>query len=369
MVSAAPTRAALCVAIVAMIAGGCTGKPHVKDVERAIAAGDLKRAHTLLASLEKTSASAPDVLAAKDDLTLAEAKQLTGEARFAALDEVAARGGARAAEARDAARTERLAFIRKAIAARTPEGAAAAIAAIDHGFPGWKTDAEVAEERARAFDLEVALCADDPCRLGATRSAAAAAPTPERTARITPVRVSLVTALAVREVKGEPPLVRLRRLRALGALAAKTHEASGDDAELSSAAKDAAGWAQAERGKVPLLGNETDIAAELLGADATTSGKTPAIATDGVSIYLSLDAQKKCRGIYAVGATKDARAIHGATWTGDQLLSQAVGHQSSIKAPLSDSDSATKMNEGGTAVVARWKAGQLIELRIGDAAP
>ncbi len=168
--------------------------------------------------------------------------------------------------------------------------------------------------------------------------------------------------LSFADIPGELPLLRLKRLGSVAALADMIHPPG--DTELAAKASAAGASARAERGKTALIGADDAIAAELLGelaGDAKVATKT----VNGVRVYLSLDGQRKCRGIYLTGATDPGHALGDGTL---RLLSQAVGHTAAIRAAKGGVGTSQWM-EGATPVLARWRSGTLMELRIGDATP
>jgi len=350
-----------------MIIIGLLVRPRFSEVEKALSAGDLRRARAVVAALRETNGATVEVADAEDSVSLAEAKTQSGDARLQTLDAVVARHGKRAPEASTAARTERLSEIRALIASKT---SAPAIGAIDRWFGGsWKGDPEIAEERARAEDVAGSLCTEGPCRVQAATLAQLATPTAERAQRATEARSKLLDALTPAEVPGEEPVVRLKRLRALSATSNRTLEIAGTDPELGESAKKASAWAAAERGKVPMLGADLPVVEELLEASASLDVRGPVITVEGTRAFLVLDAQKKCRGVYAVGEKEGARAIRGTTWTADRLLSQAIGRTATVKRPNPESSTTSRWFEVSAQVTARWKNGDVIELRIGDATP
>lgn len=355
------------VAFALMVVVGLVSRPTVREVEVALTAGDAARARVVVDALKEKKGVTPEVRDAEDGVMLAEAGKLTGDARLKVLDDVASHHGTRSAEAAVAARKDRLAEIRRLLDAKTP---APVLAAIDRWFrDAWKTDPELAEDRAQAHDLAGTLCSEDPCRLVAANLAKAAAVTPERAQRSTDVRTHLLDGLATTDSTGEGTLDRLKRLRALTETATKSLEAASDDSEIIEKAKKAASWAQDERAKVAMVGADIGVVEELLGAPASTEAKSTWIAVESTRAYLNIDSQKKCRGLYVVGGEKGARTIRGTTWTADRLLSQAVGHAASVKKPTPSTATTSRWFEVSAPVVARWHSGDLVELRVGDAAP
>ncbi|MBX3220108.1 MAG: hypothetical protein KF795_06275 [Labilithrix sp.] len=355
------------VGLVSFLAYGLISQPRVSEVASALARPDVDRARVVVDGLKETKGDTAEVREAEDATLLAEAMRLEGDAKLRVLDAVAARDGTRAREAATLARLERVAVIRLHLDERDPDRA---IAAIERWFSdSWKSDQEIAEARARAHDLAGTGCADSPCRLLAANSAVTAVSTPGRMQRASEVRTQLLTELSAREITAEPQLTRLQRMRSLSVMAKKSIAAASADAELATAAKSTADWAAAERARVPLLGASQAVVEELLEAPARASGKTTYMTVDGTQVYLVLDATKTCRGLYLVGASATARAIRGETWSSDRFLSQAVGRAATVKKPSPGTSSTSRWFEVFAPVVARWRSGELVELRIGDAAP
>jgi hypothetical protein len=346
---------------------GVMARPRVAEVEKALSSGNVPHARVVLTALQETNGSTGEVTDAEDRVMLAEAKAFTGELRLQTLDQVAARRGRSSAEASTAARAERLSQIRGMIERKTP---APALAAIERWYPAtWKADAEVAEERARAHDLAASLCVDDPCRVQSATLAQTATPSGERAQRLADARASLLGALATRDILGEETLVRLKRLRGAAAIAKATIDIAPTDVELVDASKTTIAWTIAERAKVALLGAEVAVVEELLETTAALDARGPSISIDGTRAFLVIDAQKKCRGVYVVGEKDGARAIRGTMWTGDRLLSQAVGHGATVRKPDAPKATVSRWFEVSAQVTARWHGGELVELRVGDATP
>jgi hypothetical protein len=341
-------------------------RPSVAEARRALASGDTARAQLVVDALQSMKGDTQEVLETEDAVMLAHAQSLTGDDKLQVLDKVAARNGTLAKQAADAARTERITEIHQLIDDKHPTDA---IARIDRWWPGtWQGDHDLAELRATAQDQAFTACPDDPCRYSSTALASAAAATPDRAARTAAARQTLLADLSFSEIAGEPMLTRLQRLRTIAATAARTSEVAGSDQELGSKASTVAKWAAGERAKVPLLAADEPIAAELLGSVSHQSPTVDVATLDGVLAFLSIDAQKKCRGVYLVGPAKGARSLDAAPDTTIRVLSQAVGHPATIKKPAKGASSSQWM-EGGTLIVGRWSNDALVELRVGDATP
>lgn len=134
-------------------------------------------------------------------------------------------------------------------------------------------------------------------------------------------------------------------------------------------ASKAAALAAAERAKTALVGSPEAVVGELVAPLTRHSEKVSSAALEGVAVYAVFDKQRVCRGLYAVGPAEGSRGITSAPWSGERLLSQAVGRRASLKPPAASTGTVSRWVEGGVGVVARWRSGTLVELRIGDAAP
>jgi hypothetical protein len=136
-------------------------------------------------------------------------------------------------------------------------------------------------------------------------------------------------------------------------------------------------WAQKAREAVPLLGSEKAVIEELLGAIDMTDGR-PHASMEGVAVYLVMDGKREvCSGVYVVGESKDVRQQGlKIDYLPSLLLSRSVGHPAQVVAPakpLATSREApvtiTTWTDGNVPVVARWREGVFVELRVGDASP
>jgi hypothetical protein len=63
------------------------------------------------------------------------------------------------------------------------------------------------------------------------------------------------------------------------------------------------------------------------------------------------------------------RALDGAEWPAARILAQAFGEAVALLPSEDASELSTTAKVGKTAIVARWRGGVPIELRIGDARP
>jgi hypothetical protein len=355
-------------ASVALLVGilALRARPSVDEAQRALAAGDIDRADIVAQALSSTLGQTRDVQELGDSVLLAKAKTATGDAKLHDLDKVASNHGTRAAEASAKARAERLSEVATLAAQSKPD---VALSAFDNWFSGeWQNDQGLAEVRAQLEDSAYALCGDDFCRLRAAR-AAQLVPTAARTARVSEVRNRLLANLAYDAKPGETSLAHVQRLRTLGQVSEKTRAVAGDDSELAGKANAAVTICDSERAKVPLLGADESVVDDVLGVGADQGANTMLVSlAGGVSVYRVHDALRRCMGIYVVGASKGARAINGTDWSAARILSQAVGHSSTIRKPVG-SATVSRWAEGPFPVVARWEGSNLIELRVGDATP
>ena len=347
---------------------GLLVRPSVGEARDALASRDPTKARLVIDALKTSGARSPDVLEAEDLVKLAEAKALTGDARLAVLDDVAARHGSSAIEAAAAARGDRLAAIRKLNASRDSQ---AALDAADRWFPLAKgaADAEVAEERARAHEIAGSACPSEPCRLVEATNANLAHGTPERANATQVARLALLNALDPKAAGEKDVAERLKHLRVLGATAMETRKSLEGDVELHDPAAAALAFAESERAKVALLLSPLPVVEELLGAKATTRDKVATIVLEGLTAYVALDGAGRCAGVYAVG-DGDRRHLPDSGWSAEHLLGQSIGRAAKIRQPTPQGSTATsRWYEAGVPVIARWHDSALVELRIGDATP
>jgi hypothetical protein len=338
-------------------------RPTAADVQRALDAGDLTRAHRLLAAIEHHGGSAAlsDI---RDAVVLADAEQASGASKLVLLSVVIQRGGSHADGARELARTEEIREIRDLLDAGRP---ADAIATLDEFFDESTPDPEAKEARARAHELQAKRCGTPACIYRELAAANASAASPARSQQADAARSAVLASFHFEETPAESPANRLVRLREFRDVATATASDLSSDVELSRQARTATAWAQSERDKTPLLGNTEAVARELLGELDEPSPAVAMAALGAAHVYLTLDAQKICRGVYAVGASAGARPLD-ATEDGAHIISQALGHPSKVR-DASPTTTFASWSDGGTRIVARWRSGTLMELRIGDAAP
>jgi hypothetical protein len=353
--------APVCFALLVILA--LLARPRIAEVGRAIQAGQLDYAQTVVDALLETKGRTPEVRETIDAVLLARADTVRGDRRISMLDEVASHAGTRASEAALAARKDRIVEIEKLLA-NNPSGA---IAKFEQWFGKDTMDAELAELRARLSDGAFEACKDDVCRLREAVDAQTATVSQGSASRVEKSVGQLLGALSFAESPNEAQLQRLARLRGLAELASQVKDLRQANSILVEKAKMAIAYARQQRSKVPVLGSDEGVAAELLGPLTTKNAKVSSMNLDGIETYVVFDAQRKCRGLYLVGK-EGARAIRSAAWSADRLLSQAVGAAVSLKKPALATITSRSW-EVSAPVVARWKSGNLVELRIGDAAP
>jgi hypothetical protein len=110
---------------------------------------------------------------------------------------------------------------------------------------------------------------------------------------------------------------------------------------------------------------DLSIARELLGPESKTEGGVPMFSAGGVAVYAAVDRSGRCTGLFAIGSPPDRR-LTSETWPAQRVLSQALGRPAAIK---TSSGPTSQWYDGGVPIVARWRDGELVELRIGDAMP
>jgi hypothetical protein len=334
-------------------------------VESAIARGDLGAARRIFRALA-VDGNTPEVRDARGAIALADADHVSGQAKLDLLNSVVTRGGKYADKARAKLRTEQLREVEELIDAGRPDDALAAISRIFGD--SHDSDTEVDEVRARAHEAIAGLCQETTCTYTEAFQANAWASSPGRAKRAADARAAVLAIISFHEIAGEATLERLRRLRAFGETAAEVANGISADVELRNQASAAQDWAETERGKVPILGSDESIASELLGAFEQQTPKVGSISLGTLRVYLSFDARKICRGIYVVGSNASARALSVSDEALRRVLAQALGRSTTIREATSTTTSSS-WNDHGVQIVARWRSGDLMELRLGDAAP
>ncbi|WP_437819568.1 hypothetical protein [Sorangium sp. So ce1078] len=345
---------------------GYFGRPSTEDLQQAVAAGDLDRARLVAEALEATDPS-EEVAGAIDELHLAEAERLSGDARLDKLDAIAARDGRHAGRAKTSAQRARVEAIEAALKANR---AADAVGLLKRWSPKLSDAPELGELEARAFEAQGAACSDDVCRFGVARRAKAARSSPEREATLDSARREVIEGLDARNLPAGDLLSRVRWLRSLSKLAVMAQRGAGGDGEVQEKANAASAWARAELGKVVLIGAPVPVVDELLERDAgSVSTGWPEL--KGVSVYAA-KVGGVCSGLYVIGASPGLRSLYGNEEGLRRLLAQATGRPGATlraRAASSKTHSVSTWAEGSTPVMARWNDTTLMELRIGRASP
>ncbi|AUX32031.1 MULTISPECIES: hypothetical protein [Sorangium] len=345
---------------------GYFGRPSTDELQQAVAAGDLGRARLVAEALEATEPSEEEA-GAIDELHLAEAERLSGDARLEKLDAIAARNGSHAGRAKTSAQRARVEAIEAALKANR---AADAVGLLKRWSSKLSDTPELGELEARAFESQGVACSDDICRFGAARAAKAARSSPEREATVDRARRKVIEGIDARAVPAGDLLSRVRWLRSLSKLAVMAESSAGGDAEIQEKANAASVWARAELGKVTLIGAPVAVVDELLERDAG-SASTGWPELKGVSVYVA-KVGAVCSGLFVVGASPGLRFLNGNEEGLRRLLAQATGRPGATlraRAASSKTHSISTWAEGSTPVMARWNDTRLMELRIGRASP
>ncbi len=363
-------KAGLALAAVALLACPvlwAAVRPSEAEARSALGRQDHARARVVAEALFETAPS-PRATAVLDEIDLADARRLTGDARLARLDAVSARRGSMAAQARNSAERQRLDEVRASFAARDADGM---LAKLDRWALALAGNADAAELRAAAHDIRRRACATDVCRYGALRAARAAHRSPERDGAWATVRATLLAVLNARTAVGPDASATVRALRQLSAQAAEVG-APTDDPEMTAAAAAASAWATEQRSHVPLLGVEVAAVDDLLERPAGSTSATGWSELAGVSVYTAASDGRSV-GLYVVGATAGARTLRHSEVGLRRLLVQATGQPGAAvpARPAMETGlyAVVEWREGDTPVVGRWSGDNLMELRIGQAEP
>lgn len=348
-------------ALVGVIVVGLIVRPSTSELQTALASGDVARARVVLEAL-KERATSGDLLDLEDRVILAEAGKQIGQDRLKLLDRVASRKGTASAEAATAARNERLSQVRNLVRAKDARGA---LAALDEWFREDRS-VEVSEERARAHEVHVSACKTAPCRLVAAATAHKARETDERLAQVKSYRAKVWDSLAIEQVSEKSVVPRLQQVHQLVERASDALDIAASDPEIVARATAAITFGQAEQRKVPLLGMDLAVARELLGPAKLTENGVPMFSVGGVAVYAAVDQVGRCTGLFAIGASPSNRALESDSWSAHRILSQALGRPATIKR---SNGPTSQWYEGGVPVVVRWRDGEIMELRVGNATP
>jgi hypothetical protein len=342
------------------------GRPTNTEARAAIAKGDLERARVVVEAL-KTTRSSPDVIELGDELSLAEAEHLSGDARITKLDEAATHPGPHADEARDRARQARIEAVQAALAAQQP---AEALTRLERWSSELATAPEAPELRAQAYEQKAAACTNAACGFLATRSAEGAHTSPARSQALSAARQQVLAALEPKEASDADALRRVLARRGAAAIGREVLAAT-PDAQLAEKATAAVAAAEAEISKVLLTGAPIALVNEVLDRPTPGSPLTGWVELQGVAVYPA-DVAGRCTGLYVVGAVASSRSLSGKEPGLRRLLAQATGRPTAAIQPRPKSpkeQEISRWTEGPTQVLARWNGEALMELRIGDATP
>jgi hypothetical protein len=231
---------------------------------------------------------------------------------------------------------------------------------------------EFGELRALTQDQAFDGCANKVCRLNAARNALTYAVSPVREQRVDDARRNVLAGLVYQSNHDDPALARLKRIGEILALVGELGDQGGDN-ELLVQARAASETARRERGQVPLLGADSAVLGELLGA-ANDQGANILKFEDGtVSLYANMRSGR-CVGTYIVGSSKEQRNLNDPVRSGttSRLLSQSFGRAVPLPTQTGGPNSRSSMISiriGGVPLVARWNGTTLTELRIAEAQP
>lgn len=341
-------------------------RPTISEARAAISAGDLERAGLVVEALQATRSSA-DVIQVSDELTIAAADRLSGDERITKLDESADHPGPLAEEARARARKARVEVVQAALAAKQP---AEALTRLDRWSSELANVAEAPELRAQANDQKAAACPDSACRFLAARSADTALASPARSEALSSARQEVLVALAPKEASDPTSMTGIRALRKAASLG-RMLLAATPDAELAAKATAANDAVDTELAKVLLIGATVPVVNEILDRPKPSSPLTGWPELVGVAVYPA-EVAGRCSGLYIIGATKDARSLSGKEPGLRRLLMQATGRSTAaipLRPKSPKAQEVSRWNEGTTPILARWNGEELMELRIGAAAP
>ncbi|WP_155798464.1 hypothetical protein [Sorangium cellulosum] len=363
------TQVATAISVVAFLicpVVGYLGRPSTAELRRAVAGGELEHARLVAEALRATEPS-EEARDAIDELEITEADRLSGDARLAKLDAIAARSSSHAGRAKTSAQRTRVEAIEAALKANR---SAEAVGLLKRWSSELSEAPDVGELKARAIEAQGAACTDDACRFGAARLAKAAHSSPEREASLDSARRRVIEGLDARTIPAGDSLSRVRWLRSLSKLASTTHGVAEGDGDVQQKANAALGWARGELGKMPLIGAPVAVVDELLERDGG-SASTGWPELKGVSVYAA-KVGGVCTGLYVVGAAPGARSLQGNEEGLQRLVAQATGRPGATlraRPASAKAHSVSTWAEGSTPVTARWSDTTLMELRIGRANP
>lgn len=358
------------VAATAACAFAIGAEPSVRDAQRYIARGKLTEARTELTALGHAEDGRHAQLWA--DLHLAEVLKTQDVA-------VAASEAARISldhPQRVIANRHLLGLVSGSVATllsqHQPDRAAATLEKATSVLAALPT-ADLKELQARVADESYVQCSTEACRWKAALDAYHLARTTARARRLSEARAKVIAALGGRPKTDEPVLARLERLDATITLSEAVEGETQEDTELKAKAHEATEWVRAERGKIPILGAEREVAATLFGVPANKGTPTIGSRRDGVAVLCAMRGER-CVGVY-IAALSSAVALndprHAESTTA--VLAQAVGSKVRMPEPPQPrggtAPTSSRWREAGTPITARWCGQDLVELRVGNAEP
>lgn len=350
-------------------------EPSIGSVERHLSAGRLEAARKELIALGN-----PDTPAhsrAWIALRLAQALQGTEVSDVAQYARQIPEESAERAKANQHLYDLTQRTVQQHLDQKNPAAAAEVLAkaapALQQGVSGTSLAGQLAELTAHVHEAEYEGCSTDACRWRTAFEASHAAPSTEREQRLAKARASLVGSLTPPPRPREPTRAWVQRLDDMAALA-ETVGVTPEDEDLSGRARQAAAWAQEEHRRIPLVGADREVAAGLLRISTGGDPNGLMRVSQSVALYCTMKGDH-CAGVYLVGSHKGARVLNDSAHASAtaELLSQALGHPSSLPNPPSQVGGKTPTmstwKDGGVTIVARWRDTNLVELRIGDAKP
>lgn len=361
------TLAAWCVSLVVGLGCATVSQPSLAEARDALERGDVRHARVVLEGVREMEGSTAEVIATDDAISMVEVDSLVGASRLHRLDLIVAHGGPLADEASRRARADRLAMIAALIDAGSDVEAKAVI---EEHFADARDEPDVSEALARIAEVEAVRCGDEACRIVALQRAIALADSPARTLAAQQRREQITSTLAQRCELGDPVLGQLgcvrvsMRVHELARQLLAHDELLGDD--LQKTATDAVGWSEQLRATVPVLGANRDLLLALFPTLSDSPTHYPMVTLGEAQLYFVLDVAGVVSGVYVVGQPKH-RQLDVSPWTAEQILAQVFGKPTPLVAPKKQAVDATKWKHAGVPIVARWRAGVVVELRVGDA--
>jgi hypothetical protein len=182
-------------------------------------------------------------------------------------------------------------------------------------------------------------------------------------------RDGIALSLAQRCVLDDPALAVLGCVRlgmstfALAKAILERDELLGDD--LQKVATEASQWSEQLRASVPLLGAPRSVIQALFPMLTESPTHFPMVTLGKAELYFVFDAAGACVGVYAVGQ-REHRQLDEAPWAAEQILAQVFGKPTALVSPKKQAGDSSAWKREGVRIVARWRAGQVVELRIGE---